>query len=105
MNPLPGRMNVQEVCAFGAGNREAVANSGRCRDPGTGPCALRLVADRELDLTFEDIERVGVSLVDVGLNRPEAGLAPELEYLELAAFVLDAELTPPTGKLLALAGA
>jgi len=93
------------MCAFGAGNREAVAHSGRCRDPGTGPCALGLVTDRELDLTLEDVERVGVRLVDVGLDRPEAGLAPELEHLELAVFVLDAELTLPTGKLLALSGA
>jgi hypothetical protein len=82
-----------------------VANSGRCRDPGAGACALRLVADRELDLTLEDVERVGVRLVDVGLDRPEAGLAPELEHLELAAFVLDTELSQATGKLLALAGA
>ena len=91
--------------AFGAGNREAVANSGRRRDPGAGPCALRLLADRELDLTLEDVERVDVRLVDVGLDGPEPGLAPELEHLELAAFVLDAELTLPTGKLLALSGA
>ncbi len=93
------------MCAVGAGDREAVADAWRRRDPGAGPCALRLVAERELDLTLEDVERVGVSLVDVGLDRPESGLAPELEHLELAAFVLDAELAPPTGELLALAGA
>ena len=91
--------------ALGAGDREAVAHSGRCRDPGARTCAPRLVADRELDLALEDVERVGVILVDVGLDRPEARLAPELEHLELTAFVLDAELAPPTGKLLALAGA
>ena len=44
-------------------------------------------------------------LVDVGLDRPEPRLAPELEHLEVVAFVLDAELAPRTGKLLALAGA
>jgi len=98
-------MDVQEVRAVGAGDREPVANSGWRRNPGSGACASGLVAERELDLTLEDVERVGVILVDVRLDRPEAGLAPELEHLELAAFVLDAELTQPTGKLLALAGA
>ena len=93
------------MCAFGTGNREAVANSGRRRDPGAGPCTLRLLADRELDLTLEDVERVDVRLVDVGLDRPEAGLAPEFEHFQLAAFVFDAELTLSTGKLLALSGA
>ena len=91
--------------ALRPGDREAVTNSGRCRDPASAPRAPHLIADRELDLALEDIERVDVILVDVGLDRPEAGLAPELEHLELAALVLDAELTQPTGKLLALAGA
>ena len=99
------RVDVEEVGVFGAGDRKAVTNSGRDREPGAGPCALELVADRELDLTLEDVERVGVVLVDVGLDRAEPRLAPELEHLELAAFVLDAELTPSPGKLLALAGA
>ena len=93
------------MSAFGAGDGKPVADSGGCCDPGSGPCAPGLVSDRELDLTFEDVERIGVILVDVGLDRPESRLAPELDHLELGAFVLDAELAPPTGELLALAGA
>jgi len=89
----------------GAGNREPVVHSRRSRDPGSGPDAPGLVADRELDLSLEDVERVHVVLVDVGLDRPEARLAPELEHLEFAALVLDAELAPRTGELFALAGA
>ena len=73
-------------------------------DPRSRPSARGLVSDRELDLTFEDVERIGVILVDVGLDRPESRLAPELEHLELVTFVLDAKLTSRAGKLLALAG-
>jgi len=93
------------VSVLGPGNREAVADSGRSCDPGSRTCTPDLVADRELDLAFENVERVGVVLVDVRLDRPESRLAPELEHFELAAFVLDAKLTPSPGELLALAGA
>lgn len=99
------RVDVEEVDVSGAGDRETVTDSGRHRYPGPGPRAPGLVADRELDLAFEDVERVGVVLVDVRLDRPEPRLTPELEHLELTAFVLDAELTPFPGKLLTLAGA
>jgi len=98
-------MDVEEPGGAGPRDREPVTDAGRRGDPGSGPCALDLVSDRELDLTLEDVERVGVILVDVGLDRPEPRLAPELEHLEVVAFVLDAELAPRTGKLLALAGA
>ena len=91
--------------AIGAGDGKPVTDSGRRCDPGSRPCALDLVSDRELDLSFEDVEGIHVVLVDVGLDRPEARLAPELEHLERVAFVLDAELAPPSGKLLTLAGA
>ena len=68
-------------------------------------CADGLVADRELELALEDVERVGVVLVDVRLDRPEAGLAPELQDLRLVALVPDANLAPPALELLAVAGA
>ncbi len=67
--------------------------------------AERLVTDRELDLALEDVERIGVVLVDVRVDGAETRLAPELENLDLVALVLDAELAPSTGELLALAGA
>ena len=70
-----------------------------------GPARNGLVSDGELDLAFEDVERVGVVVVDVRLDRTEARLAPELEDLDLVALVPDADLTPPTLELLALAGA
>jgi len=98
-------MDVEEMGVAGAGDRETVANSGRHRDPGAGPCTLDFVADRELDLSLEDVERVGVILVDVRFDRPEARLAPELEHLELAALVLDPKLAAPTRELLARARA
>ena len=62
----------------------------------------RLVTDGELDLALEDVERVGVVIVDVRLDRPESRLAPELEDLELVTLVPDADLTPRTLELLAL---
>ena len=89
----------------GAGNREAVADSGWSCDPGSWACSPDFVADREVDLAFEDVEGVSVVLVHMGLDRPEARLAPELEHLELGALVLDAELTARARKQLALAGA
>ncbi len=68
-------------------------------------CPDSLVSDGELDLAFEDVERVGVVVVDVRLDGTESGLAPELEDLDLVALVPDADLTPPTLELLAFAGA
>ena len=59
----------------------------------------------ELELALEDVERIGVVVVDVRLDRAEARLAPELEDLDLVTLVPDADLTPPTLELLALAGA
>ena len=67
--------------------------------------AERLIADGELDLALEDVERVGVVVVDVRIDRPEARLAPELEDLDLVTLVPDADLTPRALELLALVGA
>ena len=64
--------------------------------------AERLVTDGELDLAFEDVERIGVVVVDVRIDRPEPRLAPELEDLDLVTLVPDADLTPRTLELLAL---
>ena len=67
--------------------------------------AERLVTDGELELALEDVERIGVVLVDVRLDRSEPGLAPELEDLGLVALVPDAELAPRTIELFPFAGA
>jgi len=64
--------------------------------------AERLVTDGELELALEDVERIGVVVVDVRIDRPEARLAPELEDLDLVTLVPDADLTPRTLELLAL---
>ena len=67
--------------------------------------AERLVTDGELDLALEDVERIGVVVVDVRLDGAEARLGPELEDLELVALVPNAYYAPLTLELLALAGA
>ena len=67
--------------------------------------AERLVTDGELELALEDVERIGVVVVDVRLDGAEARLAPELEDLGLVALVPDTDLAPSTFELLALAGA
>ena len=64
-----------------------------------------LVTDGELELALEDVEQIGVVVVDVRLDGAEAWLAPEFEDLGLVALVPDADLTPRTLELLALAGA
>ena len=82
-----------------------MTDSGRSREEHARACADRLVADRQLELALEDVERVGVVVVDVWLDGAEAGLAPEFEDLGLVALVPDADLTPLTLELLALTGA
>jgi len=67
--------------------------------------AERLVTDGELDLALEDVERIGVVLVDVRLDWSESRVGPELEDLDLVTLVPDADLTPRTLELLALVGA
>ena len=99
------RLDVQEARAVRPWDREAVAHTGRSRDPGAGAGAHGLVADCELDLAFEDVERIGVGLVDVRVDRPVPRLALELEHLELVALELDVELPLRVGQRLALSGA
>ena len=67
--------------------------------------AERLVTDGELDLALEDVERIGVVLVDVRLDWSESRVGPELEDLDLVTLVPNAYYTPLTLELLALAGA
>ena len=82
-----------------------MARAGRRADEGPGARAHELVAERELDLSFEDVERVDVVVVDVRVDGAEPGLAVELERLELGALVPDVELAARPGEQLALAGA
>ncbi len=82
-----------------------MTDSGRSREEHARTGADRLVADRQLELALEDVERIGVITVDVRLDGAEPGLAPELEDLGLVALIPDADLTPPTLELLAFAGA
>ena len=82
-----------------------MTDSGRRGEEHARARAERLVADGELELALEDVERVGVVVVDVRIDRPEPRLAPELENLDLVTLVPDADLTPRTLELLALVGA
>ena len=82
-----------------------MTDAGRRGEEHARACADGLVSDGELELALEDVERIGVVLVDVRLDGAEARLAPELEDLGLVALVPDADLAPSTLELLALAGA
>ncbi len=64
-----------------------------------------LVADRELDLSLEDVEAVGVVVVDVRRDRPELGAAVEFGDLELVSLGLGDERAVRSWDRLALAGA
>ena len=80
-------------------------DSRRGGDEGARACADGLLADRELDLAFEDEERVGVLLVDVRRHGWELGIARQLDHFELVALGLDHEVPVLSGNRLALAGA
>jgi len=82
-----------------------VTHAGRRSEEHAWAGAEGLISDGELDLALEDVERIGVVVVDVRIDRPEPRLAPELEDLDLVAFVPDADLTPRALELLPLAGA
>lgn len=98
-------MDVEEPDGAWPWDREPVTDAGRRGEERAWAGAERLVTDGELELALEDVERIGVVVVDVRLDRSEPGLAPELEDLGLVALVPDAELAPRTIELLALAGA
>ena len=100
-----GRVDVEEARASGAGVPEAVPHPRRSGDEGARPGAKGLVAERELELAFEDVERVGVLRVDVRVDGAELGRALELDHLELRPLRLDDELSVLAGYPLALAGA
>ena len=101
----PGSVDVQEPRPARARNRKAVPHARRGGDEGARPRTNGFVADRELDLALEDEERIGVLVVDVGIDRTEPRLAHELEHLVLGALVLDVELATLAWQGLALAGA
>ena len=82
-----------------------MTHAGRRSEEHAWAGAEGLISDGELDLALEDVERIGVVVVDVRFDGAEARLAPELEDLGLVALVPDADLPPSTLELLALAGA
>ena len=98
-------MDVEEAGGVGAGVAEAVAHARGSSDEGAGAGSDGVVADRELELPLEDVEGVHLVGVDVRLDRPELGLARELDHLEFVAFGLDDEVAVLSGDRLALAGA
>ena len=79
-----------------------MTHAGRRSEEHAWAGAEGLISDGELDLALEDVERIGVVVVDVRIDRPEPRLAPELEDFDLVTLVPDADLTPRTLELLAL---
>ncbi len=98
-------MDVEEAGTVRAGVPEAVADARGSGNEGAGRGTDDLVADRELELPLEDVERIELVGVDVRLDGPELGVARELDHLELVALGLDDEVAMLAGNGLALAGA
>ena len=82
-----------------------MAHARRRRDERAGADANGLVADRELELALEDVERVELVLMDVRGDRPELRFARELDHLELLLLGLDDEVAVLARDGFALAGA
>ena len=99
------RVDVQEARFAGPRVAESVPHARRSGDERTGAHVDGLVADRELELSIEDVEGVELVRVDVRVDRPELGLARELDYLELVALGLDDEVAVFTRDRFTLAGA
>ena len=99
------RVDVEEARSARPGVAEAVPYARGSGDERTGAYPDGLVADRELELALEDVEGVELVGVDVRIDRPELGVARELDHLELLALGLDDEVTMLAGDGLALAGA
>jgi len=98
-------VDVQEAGTVRAGVPEAVADARGSGNEGAGRSSDGLVADRELELSLEDVERIELVGVDVRVDRAELGVARELDHLELLALGLDDEVAMLAGDGLALAGA
>ena len=98
-------MDVEEAGTAGPRVPEAVADSGRRGDVGAWADSNDLVLDRELELAFEDEERVDFVGMDVRRDGVELGLAGHLDHLELVSFRLDDEVAVLPGNRLACAGA
>jgi len=98
-------VDVEETGAARSRDAEAVAHARWCGEERARTAAHGLVADRELNFSLEDVEGVGVVVVDVRRHRAELGAALELGDLELASLGLDDERAVGSGDRLALAGA
>ena len=98
-------MDVEEAGTTRPRDPEAVARTGWSGEERAGTAAHGLVADRELDLPFEDVEAVGVVVVDVRRHRSELGAAVEFGDLELVSLGLGDERAVRSGDRFALAGA
>ena len=83
------RVNVQQPCAVRSRVRKRVQNADRRSDVRAGSEAKPLVLDEELRLSFEDVERIDVVVVGVGVRPFEAGLELELDQGQLLSADLD----------------
>src|SRR6266545_6512439 len=84
-----GRMYVEQACTTGTWVRKRVHDADRRSDERAGAEAQRLVAEQELGLALEDVERVDVIVVAVRLRPVEAGFELELHERKLVAPDLD----------------
>src|SRR5205085_12266350 len=72
--PAGRRVQVEDADRIGVGVAESVDRSRRRGEEGAWPDDARLVADAELDLTFENVEGVDVVCVGVRVDALELRL-------------------------------
>jgi hypothetical protein len=77
------RVEVEEPNRLRAGDAKAVDGTARRGDEGSWACDARLVADPELDVAFEDVERVDVVGVGVRVDALELGLEGHVDGSQL----------------------
>ena len=97
-------MDVEEAHRAWARIREGVDDARRHGDEGSWAGAMGLLADPELELALEDVERVDVQLVEVRPRAFVVGPALVLEEVHLLPGALDEELAVLVLDQLAFAG-
>src|SRR6478736_6517491 len=87
--PNTGRMEVEEADRRSR-RTKAVLDVRRDGDERAGPAAMPSTVEEELDLAFEDVERIGVIGVGVRVDALEVGRERGVESLDIRKFGEDA---------------